>query len=489
VSNQPALSLLLIVGLIQFWLMPTVAWILLKGQRDVAARFWFAGTACYAGTASLFVLQTLLPKVAYLMIGFVLVTMMLALIAESLRRELSSTPTPWGWILSVVIGNAVLLVVLQHLIGDHWMRVVQLAIVSALDLGCCYLLLKVIRAKHSRALAIVLVGFLAVVVTNLLRIHGFFVRGEPPLLLNYTLTSNLGFIANYLAVVVYSFGYWGFVIEKNRAALLAESAERTRAQQGESQAIDRERTSLELVRQREALIAELARMQRAAQAGALSASIAHEINQPLASVRLSIEEAIELLLNGSNPPRLAMLLRRISDENQRAATIIRTLRDVFRGYSGQIETRAVDEVVEATLGLLRRRAIDLGVEVRVELQAPARLKAGAGELDHVILNLLSNALDAVAELEGIRREVFVSTWVEPEVICIRIRDTGPGIDQSVRDQLFDLFASKRAGGLGLGLWLSRYIVERHGGEIGLETIEGLTGASFLVRLPRAVGTE
>jgi hypothetical protein len=91
VSPHPALSLLLIVGLIQFWLMPAIAWVLLKGQRDTAARFWFAGTACYAGTASLFVLQTLLPKIAYLMVGFVLVTMMLALIAEALRRELSVT--------------------------------------------------------------------------------------------------------------------------------------------------------------------------------------------------------------------------------------------------------------------------------------------------------------------------------------------------------------------------------------------------------------
>jgi hypothetical protein len=98
VSPHPALSLLLIVGLIQFWLMPAVAWVLLKGQRDTAARFWFAGTACYAGTASLFVLQTLLPKIAYLMVGFVLVTMMLALIAEALRRELSVTARlQWCW--------------------------------------------------------------------------------------------------------------------------------------------------------------------------------------------------------------------------------------------------------------------------------------------------------------------------------------------------------------------------------------------------------
>jgi hypothetical protein len=155
------------------------------------------------------VLQTLLPKIAYLMIGLVLVTMMLALIAEALRRELSAGPTPWAWIVAVVFGNAVLLVFVQHILGDHRMRVVQLAIVSALDLGCCYLLFKVIRAKRSRALSLVLVGFLVVVITNLFRIHGYLARGEAPVLLTFTTISNLGFIANYLAVVIYSFGYWG----------------------------------------------------------------------------------------------------------------------------------------------------------------------------------------------------------------------------------------------------------------------------------------
>ncbi len=352
-SPHPALSLLLIVGLIQFWLMPAIAWILLKGQRDIAARFWFVGTACYAGTASLFVLQTLLPKIAYLMIGFVLVTIMLALIAESLRRELSATPTPWALIIAVVIGNAVLLVFLQYFLGDDRMRVVQLAIVTALDLGCCYLLLKVIRAKQSRSLILVLVGFLAVAITNLLRIHGYLALGEAPVLLTFTTISNLGFIANYLAVVIYSFGYWGFVIEKNRAALLAEKTERSRAQAGESKGIDRERSTLEVVRQREELTAELARMQRAAQAGALSASIAHEINQPLTSVRLSVEESLLLARTGADPARLERLLERIAVENERAANIIRTLRDIFRDHQGKPESRTVDQVLRGAPELLK----------------------------------------------------------------------------------------------------------------------------------------
>ena len=484
VSPHPALSLLLIVGLIQFWLMPAIAWVLLKGQRDTAARFWFAGTACYAGTASLFVIQTLLPKIAYLMVGFVLVTMMLALIAEALRRELSATPTPWAWIFGVVVGNAVLLVFLQYFLGDHPMRVVQLAIVSALDLGCCYLLLKVIQAKRSRSLTFVLVGFLAVVITNLLRIHGYLARGEAPVLLTFTTTSNLGFIANYLAVVIYSFGYWGFVIEKNRAALLAEKTERNRAQEGESKAIDRERTTLEVVRQREELIAELARMQRAAQAGALSASIAHEINQPLASVRLSVEESLLLARTRTDPERLERLLERIAAENARAAGIIRTLRDIFGDHQGKPENRTVDQVVAAATALLERRAKDLGVRLATDLQSPVKARIGAGELEHVILNLVSNALDAVSMVPASRRQVEVSTRLMGQRVMIRVQDTGPGISQDVQGQLFDLFASSRAEGLGLGLWLSRYIVERHGGTIELEREHSTPGALFSVRLER-----
>ena len=82
-NPNPALSLLLLVGLIQFWLMPALAWVLLKGQRDTAARFWFAGTACYALTVSLFVVQTVLPNTAHLVLSFALVTLMLMLMAES----------------------------------------------------------------------------------------------------------------------------------------------------------------------------------------------------------------------------------------------------------------------------------------------------------------------------------------------------------------------------------------------------------------------
>lgn len=462
--------------------MPTLAWVMLKGQRDIAARFWFGGTACYAMTVSLFVVQTQMPSTVHLILGYALVTLMLALMFESLRRELQSGPTPWGWLTALPVLNAALLFVLEHESSADVARVVQLVIISALDVVGCLLLVVVIRKKKSRALIFVLVAFMVVVATNLFRITTFFQSGEPPLLLNFTLSSNLGFIANYLSVVVYSFGYWGFVIEKNRLALRTEVQERNRAEEGESLALQRERLTLESVRQREALITQLVKMQRAAQAGALSFTIAHEINQPLASVRLAAEEALMLLERDPNSNRLPILVQRIAQENSRAAHIIRTLRTLFGGYRAEAEKRTVDQVIAATIELLKARINELKITMQLQLDATTPVTMGVGELDQVMLNLISNALDSLAGSNQSERLIRVSSQVEASAVVIQVIDNGPGISQEIQGQIFNLFASSRAEGMGLGLWLSRHIVERHGGTINAES--DAPGAIFTVRLQR-----
>lgn len=462
--------------------MPTLAWVMLKGQRDIAARFWFGGTACYAMTVSLFVVQTQMPSTFYLILGYALVTLMLTLMFESLRRELHSGPTPWGWLTTLPALNAALLFVLEHESSADVARVVQLVIISALDVVGCLLLVVVIRKKKSRALIFVLVAFMVVVATNLFRITTFFKSGEPPLLLNFTLSSNLGFIANYLSVVVYSFGYWGFVIEKNRLALRTEIQERNRAEEGESLALQRERLTLEAVRQREALITQLVKMQRAAQAGALSFTIAHEINQPLASVRLAAEEALMLLERDPNSNRLPILFQRIAQENSRAANIIRTLRTLLGGYRAEAEKRNVDQVIVAAIELLKARINELKINMRLQLAAATPVTMGVGELDQVMLNLISNSLDSLAGSTQSERLIQVSSQVEASAVVIQVIDNGPGISQKIQKQIFNLFASSRAEGMGLGLWLSRHIVERHGGTINAES--DTQGAIFTLRLQR-----
>ena len=486
-NNHPALSLLLAVGFLQFWLMPAIAWVLLKGHRDTAAKFWFAGTACYALTASLFVVQTVLPREIYSQISFLLVTTMLICLVESLRRELQSTPTRWTWFAAVLVLNSLLMAWTVRNWGLEGLRATQVAVITCWDLGCVVLLTMVIRKHRSRALLFVMLGFVTVVVTNMLRLHAFWSRGETTQLLSYSTTANVGFVANYISVVLYSFGYWGFVVEKNRKALQNEMAQRVRAQDNEQQALEREQFTLGLLREREELIAQLAKMQRAVQAGALAASIAHEISQPLTSVRLSAEEAGDLQRQGLYTDRMAELMQRIAKESQRASSTIQIMRDIFGGQQSVPEERPIDDIVRAMLALLQKRLQNQAVHLVTDLQAPVRAQVGSGELEHVVLNLLTNSLDAFAQQASRDPVIRISSRVHQETVILTIQDNGPGVPEPMRDKLFELYAGSKPGGLGLGLWLSRYIVERHGGQLVLDPVSEHAGASFTARLPRLFG--
>ena len=193
------------------------------------------------------------------------------------------------------------------------------------------------------------------------------------------------------------------------------------------------------------------------------------------------------MLQKSDPgsDRLALLLQRIAEENSRAAGIIRTLRTIFGSYQARAEARTVDQVILATVDLVKARAKDLKIDLRLQLAAATPVAAGAAELDQVVLNLISNALDSLAAAGPGQRQVLVSSQADPKEVSIQVSDNGPGISPTMRDQLFNLFASSRSEGMGLGLWLSRHIVERHGGSITVESDTEVPGARFTVRLPRA----
>lgn|GEM_PF-1599303 len=481
-NDQPALSLLLLIGLLQFWLMPGIAWALLKDNRDLPAHLWFSGTACYATAVTLFAIQSRYPTIFTINIALSLVVLMLALFAESLRLELQQGPTRWRVIFSAVALNSALLAGIQSITDVDFMRAVQLALVSLLDAGLCVLLWLVIRKTNSKALWFVLVGVSVVIIANLLRIKAYVTYDEAPHLMSFSASSNFGFIANYLSVVVYSFGYWGFVIEKNRSALVSEISARVEAQFSETEAINRERLTKELLLQREALIEELAKAQRVAQATAVTASIAHEINQPLASLQLIIDHLMDLHRTGANTEEITQMLARAALEQQRVATMIRRVRDVFSRRGTQIESRLVDALVEDACRLMQRRADEKGIVLKRNFAAPVSVHIGAGELEHVLLNLVTNAIDALCSANKEYPVVTISTTIDQGSVLINVQDNGPGVSAHVGEQVFELFSGLNSGGMGVGLWLSRHIVQRHGGDIWLDPRPKQGGASFTARL-------
>jgi signal transduction histidine kinase len=247
-----------------------------------------------------------------------------------------------------------------------------------------------------------------------------------------------------------------------------------------AQARERRKAEAEAARQR----TELMHAARLLAVGELTASIAHEINQPLGAI-LSNAEAAELLLE-SDPPRpesFRHILDDIRQEAHRASDVIREVRALSR--KGSLESMPVDlgEVVTEVLPLLAADARRRGAEVVVDLQARLPdVRGDRTQLRQVVLNLALNALEALEApgLDG--RRVLIRTRAADPHVELVVSDTGPGLAEKDLGRLFESFFTTKAGGLGLGLPIVRSIVEAHGGRVGAENNVG-RGATFRLHLP------
>jgi signal transduction histidine kinase len=222
-----------------------------------------------------------------------------------------------------------------------------------------------------------------------------------------------------------------------------------------------------------------ARAAQLAAVGQLAAGVGHEIRNPLTSIKMLVQAAIE------DPRRAALTeddMRMIEQEVRRIESTLKTFLDFAR--PARTERRLVDlqEVLGAVAGLLRGRAEKQRVFVRVETPpGPIPVHAYPGQFRQVFMNLALNALDAMPAGGTLVLRVRGERAGRVEV---EVSDTGPGIAVAILPRLFTPFASGKETGLGLGLVISRRIVEDHGGSIVAENRPG-GGASFFVRLPTA----
>lgn len=233
--------------------------------------------------------------------------------------------------------------------------------------------------------------------------------------------------------------------------------------------------------------AELAHMNRHATAGELSASIAHELNQPLGSILNNTEAAIAMLAAPApDLDEIRAILRDIKRDDDRASQIIARLRRLLKRT--EIETQAVDlnEVVREVFQLLAAEAAARGVVLSSRLAAqPIRVSADAIQLQQVVLNLVVNAIEALADAPAGSREVVGRTLlVDERSALVSVADSGPGLPGGRLTQVFEPFFTTKRNGMGMGLSIARTIVEAHGGRIDAARGDR-GGAVFNVMLPLA----
>lgn len=235
-------------------------------------------------------------------------------------------------------------------------------------------------------------------------------------------------------------------------------------------------------------ISELARMNRVATAGELSASIAHEIRQPLATISLSAAAGLNWLKN--TVPDLGEVkttLQRVVDECHRADEVIKTVRAMFKSESTTLAEVNLNELVRQVVALTEHAIASNDIVLRMGLSDDRYtvVLADPIQLQQVILNLILNAIEALGSSEHPVKILRIETGTDgTAAVFLTVEDSGPGFDKQVADNLFSSFVTTKPNGMGMGLSICKSIVERHEGRLTATSVTP-HGAMLRVVLPSA----
>jgi PAS domain S-box-containing protein len=233
------------------------------------------------------------------------------------------------------------------------------------------------------------------------------------------------------------------------------------------------------------LEADLAHVNRLSVMGELTASLAHEITQPIATARNNARAAMHFL--DRNPPDLGEIreaLACIVDDADRARDIIDRIRDHIKKAPPRKCRFDLNKAIEEVIGLARSAIATNGVSVRTHLtEALLPVDGDRVQLQQVVLNLILNAVEAMSVVEAGSRELLISTeQSRAGDVLVSLRDSGPGIDPNQLDRVFQAFYTTKPSGVGMGLSISRSIVDAHGGRLWADANEP-RGANFQFTLP------
>ena len=232
---------------------------------------------------------------------------------------------------------------------------------------------------------------------------------------------------------------------------------------------------------------QLAHLNRVALMGEMTASVAHELNQPLTAIANNAAAARRFLERGIiDPVLLQQLLQDISADSQRAAEVIRGIRALVRKDKSTHSVLSLNAIIADTLHLVGSDAVlrETTISTQMDRGLP-QIEGASIQMQQVLINLIMNALDAVESRPAAERRIIISTRSDQGAVAeVSVRDFGVGLPKDRPEKVFDHFFSTKQTGMGMGLTIVRSIIETHGGTISAENAPD-GGARFFFRLPAA----
>ena len=239
----------------------------------------------------------------------------------------------------------------------------------------------------------------------------------------------------------------------------------------------------ELLKEKERLIYGLMKANKTAATGALSASIAHELNQPLGASSLNIQFLKMKLEKGVLNPELGKeILDSLEHDNKRAATIVKSLRSIFTEGESNVQEVQLGGLIAKVLDIVKPELKSKNIQIQLRVDDGLVIKVNPAEIEQVILNLVNNAAQALANAGTLQRLIAIEAIKAGQLVRLTVSDNGNGVPVEFKSHLFELLSTTKQTGMGLGLWLCKHIVTRYSGSIHHEDAIG-GGAKFVVEFP------
>lgn len=451
-------SLYQIVGIF-FFLLPVGVYLATIESHDRQVYWWCLGGMGNCIGFMLVGLRGDVPDFFSFFIAHVFFTLGFCFRSLALRLE-TSTHLPRTIRIYCVIGSLYLIIfsMMVYFEADEVYRLIWVLgfrFLMALDvLNISQLIYKKLQNKGGKLIAWMAVFILAALAVRILGMmtdlegDNVFDRGSDH------------YIALFLIILGYVLGNFGFI--HLRMEKIIQNKKIVDLKLVDTQ--NKNKTLEETLEERNDLMRKLSLSAKANSMGTMLGAIAHEINQPLGAIRLNTEMLIALNRRAGDLENFNTSLQHILQDNERAAIVVSSLRSFFINGSNAFVPMNMSQLVNDAYRILMPEARLRGVNLWADVQPDLWINGDQNQLQMVVLNLINNAMDAVTLLSS-EKNIYVRVSQGDQQILLEVSDNGPGVPDHKEASIFELFNTTKEKGMGMGLWLSRAIMDAHEGSI------------------------